>query len=337
MAKGRNSNFEILRIVAILMITAYHYSIHGATDLSTVNGGGKILLEIISLWGKAGVNIFILIMGYYMIKKGDAGFRKLGSLEIQVLFYSFLGLAAGLSLGMNMGIKTYAHLLFPLITNSYWFITAYFLVYLLSPYINKMILLLTVKEFNRLIIILYIIWCVVPFFTNQKSSGLFWSQFVWFVVMYITGAWLRLNQARFTKRTYYCFFIVCNILLIASALTIEMLSHHFNIPSDAVRYFAWSNSPLIVVICISMMRIAELKESNYYPLVNLIASLVIGMYLFQENVIFSDLCWHQWFDNSLPTSFIMKMVHVFYSVTIVCIIGGTIEYLRSMLFKRILK
>lgn len=37
MKEGRNSNFEILRIVAILMITAYHYVVHGVAD---PNGGG---------------------------------------------------------------------------------------------------------------------------------------------------------------------------------------------------------------------------------------------------------------------------------------------------------
>lgn len=35
---GRNSNFEALRILAIIMITAYHYVVHGVADPQT--GGG---------------------------------------------------------------------------------------------------------------------------------------------------------------------------------------------------------------------------------------------------------------------------------------------------------
>ena len=41
MKEGRNSNFEILRIVAILMITAYHYVVHGVAE--PVGGGGHFI------------------------------------------------------------------------------------------------------------------------------------------------------------------------------------------------------------------------------------------------------------------------------------------------------
>lgn len=45
MSNTRNSNFELLRVVAILMITAYHYVVHGAADIATMTGGGGHFIE----------------------------------------------------------------------------------------------------------------------------------------------------------------------------------------------------------------------------------------------------------------------------------------------------
>lgn len=62
----RNSDIEALRVVAMLMIIAYHYVVHG-TATETVCGT-KVFLECAALWGKAGVNLFCLIMGYFGIR-----------------------------------------------------------------------------------------------------------------------------------------------------------------------------------------------------------------------------------------------------------------------------
>lgn len=83
---SRKSNLECLRIIAILMIIAYHYVVHSNFDFL---GGwkSKAFLEFISYGGKAGVNIFCLLMGYFgvkskfSVKKRGCG-RKVGLLRI---------------------------------------------------------------------------------------------------------------------------------------------------------------------------------------------------------------------------------------------------------------
>ena len=59
----RNSNFEMLRIVAILCIVVMHSS-------SFVNPDDYnfLLLKLIGAIGNAGVSCFILISGYYGIR-----------------------------------------------------------------------------------------------------------------------------------------------------------------------------------------------------------------------------------------------------------------------------
>ena len=65
----RNSNMEILRIVAMFMICIHHCSIYGGIISSELPiGFGRLFLEYSTL-GNIGVIIFVLITGYYNVNK----------------------------------------------------------------------------------------------------------------------------------------------------------------------------------------------------------------------------------------------------------------------------
>lgn len=66
--KIRNSNLEILRIVSMILIIVHHYVVHGQFEWSNTITTNKILLEVLSLGGKLGVNCFVLITGYFMVQ-----------------------------------------------------------------------------------------------------------------------------------------------------------------------------------------------------------------------------------------------------------------------------
>ena len=58
----RRSNFELLRIVAMLMIIAYHLCGHGGLKFdASVFSVNHLWTDVFSMGGKIGVNIFFLI------------------------------------------------------------------------------------------------------------------------------------------------------------------------------------------------------------------------------------------------------------------------------------
>lgn len=333
MSNIRNSNFELLRVIAILMITAYHYVVHGVAEIATMSVGGGILLNVSSLWGKAGVNLFCLIMGYMLVKKENITYNRLKTVEWQILFYTLLGLIVGFILGKHIGLGSLLYSTAPVITGHYWYMTAYVIVFLLCPYINILISKLGKEQFWKLLIILYAVWCIIPFFTLRQSSGMFWSQLIWFIVMYLTGAYIRINPAKFSRKIYVNTLWISNILLILSVLVITWLSSLHDGFTGYITYFRWSNSPLIVAICISMMRLADMATLKTVNWINFLASLVLGIYLFQENIFFQELCWNHWFNNSAPTTLLQLFIHVITSVACVCLIGGIIDFVRIKIFK----
>ena len=85
--KVRNSNLEMLRIICMLMILSHHYSVHGFASFGLTYGMNRHLVDILSMGGKLGVNIFVLISGYFMLRS-EVTLRKLLSIIGQTWFYS---------------------------------------------------------------------------------------------------------------------------------------------------------------------------------------------------------------------------------------------------------
>lgn len=268
-----------------------------------------------------------------LVKKENISYDRLKTVEWQILFYTLLGLLVGFMVGKHIGLGLLLYSIAPIITGHYWYMTAYVIVFLFSPYLNLLIKNLDKEKFWRLLIICYVIWSIIPFFTLRENTGMFWSQLVWFVVMYFTGAYIRIYPAKYSKKIYINTFWISNTLLILSVFVISWLSRLHDGFTGYITYFRWSNSPLIVAICISMMRLADLSTPKTITWINFLASLVLGIYLFQENIFFQELCWNDWFNNTVPKTFLQQVAHVITSVVCVCVLGGLIEFLRIKLFK----
>lgn len=65
----RDSNLELYRIIVMLLIVAHHYVVNSdvgnliAADPLAIN---SLFLRLFGMWGKTGINCFVLITGYFM-------------------------------------------------------------------------------------------------------------------------------------------------------------------------------------------------------------------------------------------------------------------------------
>lgn len=91
--KNRSSNFEILRIIAMIMIVAHHFSVHGGFEMYISSLQlNTIFLQFLQFGGKIGVNIFVLISGYFLINTDNIKVKKIIKLWISnfLLFKYYL-------------------------------------------------------------------------------------------------------------------------------------------------------------------------------------------------------------------------------------------------------
>lgn len=75
----RQSNLELSRILAMYLIVMHHFSVHGGVPIwsgSAPLSFNFYLDQLLSTGGKIGVNLFVLITGYFLAKK----FSKFSSL-----------------------------------------------------------------------------------------------------------------------------------------------------------------------------------------------------------------------------------------------------------------
>ncbi len=133
-AKVRQSNFELLRIFCMLGVVTNHVlqtcypKLHSA-DFGWANDI-RILLMCMSI---TAVNCFVMISGYFRIKQSWRGFFNLYTqcafwmLVLTILAFVFLDGPV-----MDIPQKT----VFALSGSGYWFMVAYFALYLFAPLLN---------------------------------------------------------------------------------------------------------------------------------------------------------------------------------------------------------
>ena len=141
----RQSNIELLRILAMFFIIMHHYVMHGTTSFVYLDPPlqvQNVLALFLGAFGRPAMAIFILICGYFSIKS-DFKLPRFISLVAQVFSYSvILMLLAKFVLpgGSEIGREDIFASIFPTALGTYWFFTSYAVLILLSPYINKLLL-----------------------------------------------------------------------------------------------------------------------------------------------------------------------------------------------------
>ena len=128
--KLRNSSFELLRITSMLLIVAHHFVVHGKFDLTASFSKNIFFLQSLSMFGKLGVNLFVLISGYFsctLPPPKHINFRKLLKLELEVIFYSsIIGIIFYNFSSSDFDFIDLLKTFTPLRSNCYWFYRSYF-------------------------------------------------------------------------------------------------------------------------------------------------------------------------------------------------------------------
>ena len=183
----RNTNIEILRIIAILLIVISHYSVHNVTNVKELSFGiNKILLQMMTL-GNIGSELFMLITGYYLINNSKVKLSKLLKLWLQIIFYSVGVYILFVLLNLEpFSYTTFIKSFFPITFEEYWFASVYFIIYLFHPYINVMINNLNKKDLIKLISLSLIVFSVLNFITGQLY---YFNELIQLIIIYLIGAY----------------------------------------------------------------------------------------------------------------------------------------------------
>lgn len=191
---ARNSNLELLRILAMFMIVFIHANMY---LFQIVYGKSAFFYNgMVNGICNIGVACFMLISGYFGMKPD---FGKFIRMECMMITYSLAEtiLLCVLTPEQMQGAALLEQLVksfFPFITRKHWFYSCYVCLLFLSGYIQKFIDHLKKEEFQRLLLLLLLLFSVLPtlfYFELIPDNG---KGLVHMIMVYMIGRYIRMYQ-----------------------------------------------------------------------------------------------------------------------------------------------
>lgn len=186
----RQSNIELLRIIAMFAILFGHFIGYGYGDIADVQETYKTTInQSILAFLTIHVNLFLLITGYFGIRLRWASFIRL---FVKCTFYAIgiyviWTLVTGQSMHLAVILK---RCLFFCRTSPWWFIENYFYLMLFSPLLNICIKGLDKTRYKKILLLLAFINLVLGGFL-KSSLNVTGFTIHHFVFIYFIGGYIR--------------------------------------------------------------------------------------------------------------------------------------------------
>ena len=336
-AGNRLSNLELLRIIAMVMIVFHHFACHSgfAWDKSTVTIP-HLWRNFIVMGGKIGVDIFVLISGYFLIK--DEG--KLFHLQRILKFWGQVGFySIGISLVfMPFQVQEYRALtlinaLLPITSSAWWFASTYFVLYILHPFLNRLLVGLNRKAYQSLLVTLIIMWSVIPTFTTASFKG---SPFCWFVTLYALAGYVRLYglNEKFTSAIYFKLWAAFSIFTYCLSVVCAFLATKWEKLSSYETYFFEMDTLTGLLISLTLFMAFATMKMNYHKWINVIASSTFGVYLIHENGIVRPFLWETVFKGVQYQDSLLLIPYSIFAVALVYVACTVLELIRQKVFEK---
>lgn len=176
----------------MIMIVFHHFAIHGGFEWESQSITiPHFWYNFIIMGGQIGVDIFVLISGYFLINNKESLFYFSKILKVwgQVFFYSITIYAVFCFCGISdFEVKSLIKALLPITSSSWWFASTYFVLYLIHPFLNKLLHCLDKKNYQSLLVMLVVCWSIIPTFTGQQFQR---NYLLWFITLYAIAGYAR--------------------------------------------------------------------------------------------------------------------------------------------------
>jgi len=327
--KERNYGIDLLRIIAMFMVCMIHVNLFTfALDASLV-GTGKEYFYHVGVWtesvGFIGVNLYALITGYVCL---NSTWRLSRYIELwaQVAYYSIGLLILGLLLSYfdilswNVGWRYVLKILIKLpLGSTYWYFAAYSALFLIMPFMNRVLQNLGKREY---ILLLAGLLLLIPCANVVSSSVLYGSgyNFVCLAVLYIAGGYFK----RFAP--YANPVLVGGLALLCTFQ--PLLCRMLHVPD----YLSYCSPVMVLYSCCLFMLLYRVRIKKYIVCKSItqLGALSFGVYLIHV---------HPWSWKMLNTYVPLLNEYLDYPWWFSVLGGGVLyvicsllDWVRSMLF-----
>ena len=302
----RQSNMELLRLVAMMMILVMHMD-YGAFGLPTAEDVeqapmttfGRIFVEHLCL---VAVNVYVLISGWFGIRPKMKSFVRL---ILQVATYSIIITGAFLLLGKTSFKIGYVTDML-IVGKQYWFVVSYLLLYLVSPILNTFVEHSSMREFQCMLLIFFGFQFVYSWIFGLEEFAGGYSALS-FMGLYLLARYVKIYEneyenenshpdgiaSRFTLHaSRFTFSKLFALYLFIAAITALFVFLAYGWKGDSfgdacAGIFAHYNSPFIVVSSLLVLLMFS-KLQFQSKVINYLSSSAFAVYLIHAHPLLWD-------------------------------------------------
>jgi surface polysaccharide O-acyltransferase-like enzyme len=322
--KTRQSNIELLRILAACAVVWLHYNnptIGGGLSFVSRGSVNEFIMFFFETVAISAVNVFVLISGYFLTDNNKRDLLKPIELILQM---AILGLVFCVISVLAMGIELSTDSFLSFFTPTYWFIFVYAALYIFSPYINLVWKKLDGAGKKRLLALMFIIFSIYPTLLElaKKVSGrsmnglnpigLNGSQsgytIVIFVFMYLIGCSLRDMdngdyQGKKVESSKLILWLVLDVAVILAWTYFDRLV----LKKEAYETIAWNyDNPLVIIEAVLVFLLFKNMKIGSSRLINTLATAAFSVYLIHVRLI--PFCRVEAFSNGNPVLLVISLI-----------------------------
>ena len=337
----RNYNVDLFRIIAAFLVTVLHVLGQGGILKSTLPGGinywAAWFLEICAY---GAVNCFALISGYVMVNKTIKAKNIIG-LWFQILFYSLLfTLLSFAFFPESRSVKTFAAAVMPVLGKQWWYVSAYFALYFLIPFLNAAIHNISQQTYKKVLLLILLVICCMDcvhpidaFLLNDGYSVL------WLVVVYLFGAYIRKYEVCEKITALKCmigFFAMIAITFI-SKIAIWLLTK--SVPGLAQyedTFVSYTSVTILLSAIFLLLFCLKINISNpVSKLIRFVSPAALGVYLIHVHPLVFEFCMKDAFVSFATKSPMVMILCVVAASLAIFALCASMELLRIQIFKAI--
>lgn len=317
----------------MLMIIAHHYVVNsGLLDCIEAQPYLSVrdyFLLLFGWGGKTGINCFVLITGYFMCTSHITK-KKFFKLLGEVYFYAVTLWGIFLVTGYEaFSIKEFLKIVFPFYDVADNFTACFLLFYLLIPFLNKLIHVLSEKEHLQLLL-----WCmgVYVFFPSFVKAHVVFNYITWFCVLYIIASYIRLYpKAWFDSEKITGLMAGTSLLLSWTSVVVLLTLSRIVGKHVGLCYFFVTDSNKVLALATGVSTFLFFKnlKIRYCKTINTVAASTFGVLQIHANSdtmrrwLWEDVCNNI---GAYDTKFIV--FHAITCVLIVYIVCTVIDIIR---------
>lgn len=327
---ARNARVERLRVLSMLMIVAYHYSIWGFYEQELAASGSKLFVDLFGMLGKTGTDLFVLISGYYMTERRFS-LKKLLNMMGTVWFYSIGALVCFVLTGGKPGRAELLGAFFPLTSSAYWFVNYYLLLMLFSGSLNRLVHSLKRRELALLCALSVTLVTVLPEFFRVSYAG---GSLPLFITLYLCAAYCRIHVRHDAATARRCLglglglLLLCALRITATDLLARRAGDWERLLSSA--YFMGAFSPFALAAAVLLLIGCACRPASRGGVCASLGALTFGVYLFHDNRVFAESVWQGLLHTRAYTASPWLPLHAVLSVLGIFAAGTLVEALRQI-------